>query len=713
MAEAFTNEQQAVLERTIWRFLENNKDLLIRKIVGPDGLTLTTLPGKNINIDTSAGGKAYYNDVELATASKGIPDGTGGSNRKEIMVYYPEWKSPAEHVTFLNLDFKVVTTVAYSFAYAGPNGELLFVAVDKISSTYDPTAIIAKCHAEGVKCVLSIRDDNSNLYPNPDTDTLLDNPTAITNLVANIYAELVSRGFDGVDIDIEQMTASPAHLAAMTSLITQLNATLSAATPVWNGVSSYWISIAIGADKAGIPTKFDLPVLKPLIRAIMLMNYDWYGAWMGVAGPVAPLELDAATTQYPVGSGFIDSLKYVIAQVGADKTICGVPWYGKVFNTIGIDRLSPMVGGVLGSPVPFMPYAEYTALAKTITPTVDQVWKTPWFSYLEGYTKNPEFSIPGYGWAARQGTVGTSVFNDAYTPGRDGTGKCASLTSLTAVALDIPNFFQIFEIDPTKTYTLHFWYLTSNIVTPLGGVNVITAWANESWVQLAQSGLYSGQGLLTDLIWTEKTITYAPGDPDYPIPPTAKFATVQLQLENCTGTVWFDDVTFDESPSVGILQKQLHYDDKTSLGLKYDVIKSLGVAGIGVWEASNAGPVGSTELYAQIRERFGSGGTMDHGMLDAASLRDDDHKMYLPVTGVRGMTGNLIPDINNAVTCGSATKKWSNVWMVVNHVGDLAFSETKCPICDKSFELGEILGLQVIKVGNEINTIPVHKNCIE
>lgn len=39
--EAFTNEQQAVLEKTIWKFLEENKELVLRRLLGIDKLEIT------------------------------------------------------------------------------------------------------------------------------------------------------------------------------------------------------------------------------------------------------------------------------------------------------------------------------------------------------------------------------------------------------------------------------------------------------------------------------------------------------------------------------------------------------------------------------------------------------------------------------------------------------------------------------------------------
>ncbi|MCX9083581.1 MAG: hypothetical protein OIN87_02145 [Candidatus Methanoperedens sp.] len=72
--EKSTNDTQDLIDKAIWKFLETNKELVIRRIIGADGLALTAGTNKNITIDTSGTGKALYNGVELG----------GGSNNKIV-----------------------------------------------------------------------------------------------------------------------------------------------------------------------------------------------------------------------------------------------------------------------------------------------------------------------------------------------------------------------------------------------------------------------------------------------------------------------------------------------------------------------------------------------------------------------------------------------------------------------------------------------------
>ncbi len=67
-------DQQEILRKAIEKYLEDNRELVLRRIIGEDGLALTAGTNKNITIDTSGTGKALYNGVERG----------GGSNNKIV-----------------------------------------------------------------------------------------------------------------------------------------------------------------------------------------------------------------------------------------------------------------------------------------------------------------------------------------------------------------------------------------------------------------------------------------------------------------------------------------------------------------------------------------------------------------------------------------------------------------------------------------------------
>ena len=73
--EKSTNDTQDIIEKAIWKFLEANKELVLRRVIGADGLALTAEIDKDITIDTYGTGKALYNGVEIGSGGGG---GGGG-----------------------------------------------------------------------------------------------------------------------------------------------------------------------------------------------------------------------------------------------------------------------------------------------------------------------------------------------------------------------------------------------------------------------------------------------------------------------------------------------------------------------------------------------------------------------------------------------------------------------------------------------------------
>lgn len=63
--EPYTNEQQQALEKAFLKFMENNRELILDRIMSRIGLDITAAPDKDINLRTYGTGKAYYNDVEI------------------------------------------------------------------------------------------------------------------------------------------------------------------------------------------------------------------------------------------------------------------------------------------------------------------------------------------------------------------------------------------------------------------------------------------------------------------------------------------------------------------------------------------------------------------------------------------------------------------------------------------------------------------------
>lgn len=71
-----------------------------------------------------------------------------------------------------------------------------------------------------------------------------------------------------------------------------------------------------------------------------------------------------------------------------------------------------------------------------------------------------------------------------------------------------------------------------------------------------------------------------------------------------------------------------------------------------------------------------------------------------------------IRPLGSGYKCGTAAKKWSDVYCGTLHEGDHHFEETVCPVCHRQFELGDLLAYYVVEVGKGTRAIPAHMRCI-
>jgi len=74
--------------------------------------------------------------------------------------------------------------------------------------------------------------------------------------------------------------------------------------------------------------------------------------------------------------------------------------------------------------------------------------------------------------------------------------------------------------------------------------------------------------------------------------------------------------------------------------------------------------------------------------------------------------GIFYPYDDNGTKLGQDIRRWSDIWAVTTHFGDLGFSEKVCAVCRKRFKVGDSVILMV-KLVNEsgIRTVPKHEAC--
>jgi len=141
---------------------------------------------------------------------------------------------------------------------------------------------------------------------------LFANQTAMNNFINELENYLKEYGFDGVNIDIEDIYKSDRN--SYTDLIRQMKEKL--------GAKGYMITVSIPAKTFDDPTNsysypFDYKGIGKYADRVAIMTYDEHGAWTGSgSGPIASI-----TWQEKV-------VKYAITQMSKEKILLGVPVYG-------------------------------------------------------------------------------------------------------------------------------------------------------------------------------------------------------------------------------------------------------------------------------------------------------------------------------------------------------------------------------------------------
>jgi chitinase len=172
--------------------------------------------------------------------------------------YYPGWQQQTLKPT--DIDFRVVTHLIYFSLIPRADGT---VDATKNSLTdANAAAVVAAAHAAHRKALVSIGGENSG----PAFQQAIA-PGVRDTFVQNIVSWATSRGFDGVDIDMEPTL--PEDAPNFQAFIHELRTALRAANP------HSLLTSAVGVTPA---------IYKPIaddIDQINLMTYDMSGPWEG------------------------------------------------------------------------------------------------------------------------------------------------------------------------------------------------------------------------------------------------------------------------------------------------------------------------------------------------------------------------------------------------------------------------------------------------
>ena len=312
-------------------------------------------PAASPSVPPIADGTPSHDPAKFGFAAKGM--------RGEVMAFatVPELAYARD-----TLDFSAVSTLAFFSLQAGADGRLVRDGRWRAWNGAVFDAARDRAHAAGTRVVVSV----SRFSWTPDetavTRALLGSPERRALLAREIAAEVVRRGVDGVNVDLEPVPIG--QKAAFTSFVRVLRAALDAAAP------DLQLTVAV----TGYHSSYDVRglVAPGAADAIYLMGYHYAGWWSKVAGSNAPL----GGPRYNVA----DTIATLRADgVPAERIIVGVPYYGHVWPTAS-GALDARTTGA-GSDVRLV---SAVAILAKVTPRWDPVQGVTWAAWREGGTWN-------------------------------------------------------------------------------------------------------------------------------------------------------------------------------------------------------------------------------------------------------------------------------------------------------------------------------------
>ena len=263
-----------------------------------------------------------------------------------------------------SLDFSAVSTLAFFSLQAGADGTLVHDSRWRAWNAEIFDAVRDRAHALGTKVVVSVSRFSWSSDETAVTRAILARAARRERLAREIAAEVVRRGVDGVNVDLEPVPVG--QKAAFTSFVRRLRTALDDAAP------GLQLTVAI----TGYYSSYDVRglVAPGAADALYLMGYHYAGWWSKIAGSNAPL----GGPRYNVAETIA---KLRADGVPAERLIVGVPYYGHLWPTAS-GALNARTTGQ-GSDVRL---ASALAILANVTPRWDPVQGVTWAVWRENGT---------------------------------------------------------------------------------------------------------------------------------------------------------------------------------------------------------------------------------------------------------------------------------------------------------------------------------------
>ena len=277
--------------------------------------------------------------LPVLAAQAAPPKPAGKAKPLWVSAYYAVWTQQAGALPPQDIDFSALSHLIHFAVVPAPDG-----TIDPVKGGVTPAesaAVVAAAHHAHRKVLLSV----GGWLTSPQFRAAYSDPHRAA-FVRNLVQMAVSRGYDGLDMDMEPLEDSDA--SAYEAFIRQLRAALTAANP----------KLLLTAATARQPALFAR--LAPQLDQINLMTYDLAGPWPGfqtwhnAALYGSGQEMNPGQP-FPSASEMVE--KFVAAGVPRAKLAIGAAFYGDVWT--GADGPGQPIAGVTMKSVP---YADIAAL---------------------------------------------------------------------------------------------------------------------------------------------------------------------------------------------------------------------------------------------------------------------------------------------------------------------------------------------------------------
>jgi len=227
--------------------------------------------------------------------------------------YYAGWMQ--DYLPASEIDYSAVTHIIHFNLLPNSDGSL-DSSTDMVYPQYS-SDLVSRAHAAGVPVLISVGGENTATEFHSAT-----NATNLPRFISNLVDFMVSRGYDGIDVDWEPLASADG--SQFTALVNGLRSALNGITP------RPLLTAAIATQPALVAS------LQSQFDQINLMTYPLSGPWSGwITWHNAPIydggyRFPSTGALVPSADGMVNS--FVAAGVSRQKLSIGIDFYGAVWG---------------------------------------------------------------------------------------------------------------------------------------------------------------------------------------------------------------------------------------------------------------------------------------------------------------------------------------------------------------------------------------------